>query len=420
MSLDRAEIMLAYDAADVGYSRTAVVRGASLAVKAGEIVGLVGPNGAGKSTFLKAVTGESVLIAGSLEVGGRPAASLSERERARLVGVVPQQVTAAFSFPALEFVQMGRHSHLPRFAHIGEADAEAVERAMRVTDTMHLALKAVDELSGGDLQRLVFAQALAQEPRLLLLDEPVSHLDLNHRLQVLDLTRELADSGMAVVVVFHELELAARYADRIAIVAEGALQPAGAPADVITPETLRAVFGVRALVGREPVTGSVSITPVLREQSVAAVRRGSVLVIGGSGMAAPLMRRLVIDGWQVSSGALNEGDVDATLADVLGLPYAHIPPFVAMDESATSAVIELANASDAVVVCDVPFGHGNVDNLKAAVESGRPLVLMGGITGRDYTGGHAESLWTQAVGAGAVVVPDVTAAVTALESLVCG
>lgn len=420
MNLDSAEILLDYQAADVGYARTAIVCGASLTVRAGEIVGLVGPNGAGKSTLLKAVTGESSLIAGTLEVAGRAVASLTERERARLVGVVPQQVTAAFSFPALEFVQMGRHSHLPRFAHIGKADAEAVERAMRVTDTMHLAPKAVDELSGGDLQRLAFAQALAQEPRLLLLDEPVSHLDLNHRLQVLDLTRDLADSGLAVVVVFHELELAARYADRIAIIANGALQPAGPPQDVITSETLRSVFGVRALVGREPVTGSVSVTPVLREQSVATVNRGSVLVIGGSGMAAPLMRRLVLDGWQVSSGALNEGDVDATLADVLGLPYAHIPPFVAMDELATSAVIELASRSDAVVVCDVPFGHGNIDNLKAAVESGRPLVLMGDIDGRDYTGGQAEELWAQAVEAGAVVVPDVSAVVTALESLVCG
>ncbi|MDO9173233.1 MAG: ABC transporter ATP-binding protein, partial [Actinomycetota bacterium] len=163
---------LRFERADVGYGAQCVVGSVSLEVAAGEIVGLVGPNGAGKSTLLRAITGDADLLGGELRVLGRDARTLPVRERARLVGVVPQHVTSAFSLPAREFVALARHSHMPRFASLSEHDAEIVERAMERTDTLRLAEKPADELSGGDLQRLAYAQTLAQEPKVLLLDEP--------------------------------------------------------------------------------------------------------------------------------------------------------------------------------------------------------------------------------------------------------
>lgn len=410
--------LLRYVAADVGYGGAVVVRGAELAVAAGEVVGLVGPNGAGKSTLLRAVTGDSELQGGSIEVAGRDIRSLNSRERAVIVGVVPQQVSAAFSFPSDEFVEMGRHPHLPRFGRPGAEDARAVARAMELTDTLHLAEKPVDALSGGDLQRLALAQALATEPRVLLLDEPVSHLDLNHKMQILDLTRDLAAGGIAVLAVFHDFDLAARYSDRIAVVADERVGDADAPATVITPEMLRSVFGVRAVVGTDPVTGSVSVTPVLRDRAVAASSRGRVHVIGGSGVAAPLLRRLVLDGWSVSAGALNAGDADATLADALDVPYALIPPFAPMDAAAAVQCAKLADAADAIVVCEVPFGHGNIDNLLVAVRAGKPVVLIGQIEGRDFAGGAARSYWIEAIEAGAVRVDSQDGVPTALEQIV--
>jgi iron complex transport system ATP-binding protein len=399
-------ILLRYHDATVGYGDSAVVSGADLSVRAGEVVGLIGPNGAGKSTLLRAVTGDSALLEGSIEVAERDLHGLSTLERAALVGVVPQQVIAQFSFAAREFVEMGRHPHLPRFSRPGSADRDAVDRAMALTDTSHLAEKPVDALSGGDLQRLAFAQALATQPRVLLLDEPVSHLDLNHRMQVLDLTRELADEGMAVLAVFHDLDLAARYSDRIAVVARGALGDSAPPPLVITAETLRTVFGVRAVVGTDAVTGAVSVTPVLRDGAVASRDRGRVHVVGGSGVAAPLMRRLVLAGWTVSAGALNAGDADATLADAVGIEYPRIPPFAPMDAASAIHAAQLADRAQAVVVCEVPFGHGNIDNLLVAVRAGKPLVLVGEITGRDFSGGAAQAYWTEALAAGAVRVDD--------------
>ena len=409
---------LAYVRVDVGYGQERVVRDASLEVAAGEVVGLVGPNGAGKSTLLRAVTGDSDLLGGSLVICGRDAHSLPPLERARLVGVVPQQVTAAFSVPAREFVAMGRHPHLSRFASLSTEDDAVVERAMRLTDTLRLADKPTDALSGGDLQRLALAQALAQEPVVLLLDEPVSHLDLNHRMQVLDLTRELADEGMAVLAVFHDLDLAARYADRVSVVADGRIGATGTPAEVITGKMLREVFGVRAVVGIDVVTGAVSVTPVLREQAVAGEPRGRVLVIGGSGAAAPVMRRLVLGGWHVSAGALNAGDADQLVAAALRVAHVALPPFAPMAAAADAQVHKLAAASDAIVIAEVPFGHGNVGNLRAAVESTRPLVLIGGIAGRDFTDGNAARLWAEAEAAGAITVARLDDADRALGALV--
>ncbi len=414
------DTLLRYASATVGYAGTAVVTGADLDVRAGEIVGLIGPNGAGKSTLIKAVTGESELLEGEITVAGLPLLGMASRDRAALVGVVPQQIIADFSYPAYDFVEMGRHPHLPRFSRPGPADRAAVDRAMRITDTDRLADRPIDALSGGELQRLAFAQALATEPRVLLLDEPTSHLDLNHRLQVLDLTRELADGGLAVLAVFHDLDLAARYSDRLAVVSGGRLSDVGSPDEILTAEMLREVFAVRAVVATDPVTGSVGVTPVLRDGAVATERRGRVLVVGGSGVAAPLMRRLTLAGWEVSAAALNAGDADALVADALGIEYAEIPPFAPMDAKAAVRVHQLAEAADAIVVCEVPFGHGNIDNLLVAVRAGRPLVLVGEIEGRDFAGGAARSYWVEALGAGALQVASADEVPGALAAIGAG
>lgn len=410
---------LSFDQASVGYRSRAVVNHAHLAVQAGEIVGLVGPNGAGKSTLLRAVTRDADTLAGAIEICGRDASVVSARDRARLVGVVPQQVSVGFSISAREFVEMGRHPHLPRFGSPAEADRRAVDRALELTDTSCLADQAVDALSGGDLQRLALAQALATEPRVLLLDEATAHLDLNHRLQVLDLVRSLADDGLAVLAVFHDLDLAARYADRIAVVSDGGLGDAGSPAHVLTADMLRTVFGVRAVVGTDPITGSVVVTPVLRDGAVLKTReRARVHVVGGAGSAAPLLRRLVLDGLEVTAGALNAGDADALVAEALGIDFALIPPFAPMDAAAAIRVAQLAELADAIVVGPVPFGHGNIDNLLIAVRAGKPVVLMGDIQGRDFTGGAADSYWAEALAAGAVLVSDTDGAERAVLRLI--
>lgn len=389
---------LRYSRVTVGYGGTPIVSEVSLEVGRGEFLGLIGPNGAGKSTLLKTITGGARLLSGDLEIAGVAHDSLDAPARARIVGVVPQSPPALFAFTAREFVAMGRHAHLGRLAHESPADGAIIERVMELTDTSRLASEAVDTLSGGDLQRLTLAQALAQEPEVLLLDEPTSHLDLNHRLQVLDLVRELAGDGLAVLAVFHDLDLAARYSDRLAIVASGEIRVCGAPEEVLTPHYLSEVFAVRAVVGTDPVTGTVSVTPVVREQAAIAPHRETVFVLCGSGSGATLMRRLVLEGYRVTAGALSRGDVDRSVAEALGVEFVELPPFGQLSAKEIRAVEQLAAAADVRVVCDVPFGSGNLANLEVLERTPGSVLLTGVVDARrDFTGGAATQVWERLV-----------------------
>ncbi|MBS3956475.1 MAG: ABC transporter ATP-binding protein [Clostridiales bacterium] len=409
---------LAYRDATIGYPGTAVVKRVTLDIAAGEVVGLIGPNGAGKSTILRAVTGAARVSAGEVELDGRPLSRYSVRERARVAAVVPQSVSAAFSFTAREFVLMGRHPHLSRLQQLSSADESLAHSVMEHTDTLRLADEAVDTLSGGDLQRLALAQALAQQPSVLLLDEATSHLDLNHRLQVLDLIRDLADSGMAVLAVFHDLDLAARYSDRLAVVDAGRLGPSGPPHDVLTGTLLARVFRVRAVVGTDPVTGSVTVTPVLREEAVEQSYRGRVLVVGGSGTGAPLMRGLFLAGYDVRAAALSVGDIDQAVAEALGVAYVKIAAFGTVDQAAARRIEEESRAADVVIVGEIPVGGANLGNLAAATAAPERTVFVGAFgPGRDFTDGKASALVADALARGARQVADVEAALAAAAEI---
>lgn len=410
---------LVFRHAEVGYGVQRVVTAADLAVAPGELVGLVGPNGAGKSTLLRVVTGAADLLNGSVTVDGRDLAGLASRERARLVAVVPQELPAPFAFRAREFVEMGRHPWLGRLQPLRSEDVAAVAEAMERTDTARLADERVDTLSGGDLQRLTVAQALAQRSRVLLLDEPTSHLDLDHRLQVLEVVRRLADDGMAVLGVFHDLDMAARYADRIAVVADGRLRPALPPAEALSAAMVEDVFGVAAVVAPDPVTGSITVTPVVRRAEVAAASRGRVGIVCGAGSGAALMRRLSLAGFSLSCGALSEGDVDAAVARALGAELMVLPAFAEVDAAAERAVAAAFASCGAVVVAGAPFGRANVGNLRAALAAGRPLVLVGRMdAARDFSAGEASGLWRRALDAGARRADTVAEAAMLAEALV--
>ena len=396
-----------------------MVTGAELAVAGGELVGLVGPNGAGKTTLLRAVTGGARVLGGEILLDGRPLGTLRRQEVARLAGVLPQDSPAEFAFSARSYVEMGRHAHLGRFAtSLGKADRAAVDRALRLTGTEHLADERVDRLSGGDVQRLTLAQALAQEPRVLLLDEPTSHLDLNHRLEVLDAVRALADGGLAVLAVFHDLDMAARYSDRLAVVADGRVRAQGPPREVLTSGTLSEVFGVRAVIGTDPVTGAVQVTPVVRNGVRPRPDAARVLVISGSGTGAAVMRRLALAGYEVRCGVLSEGDTDAQVARALGLDFPMLGRDVAMRERDIEALREVARGSDAIVVVATPFGRSNVGNLRGvSADASRSLLLGGFEPSLDYTDGEATRLWDRLRAGGARHCADERAVMAALEEV---
>lgn len=222
-----------------------VIHGATLQANPGEITGLIGPNGAGKSTLFKAMTG---LIAhtGEVSFGSVSLTGLSTKARARQVALIPQQTSAGFGFTVDEVVALGRHPYLRRFKQLGANDRFAIDRAIALTGLEQLRYNDVGELSGGQRQLVHIARCLAQDTPILFADEPVSALDVRHQLQVLQLLRARADDGRVVVTVLHDLSQAARWCDRLIMLADGHICATGTPAEVLTPETLAAHYGVSA------------------------------------------------------------------------------------------------------------------------------------------------------------------------------
>ena len=223
-----------------------ILRGVTLELGPGEMLGLAGPNGSGKTTLLRVASGVLPASAGVVRARGRPTALFPPRELARELAVVPQDAHVAFPFRAGEVVLMGRSPYLGPLGFETRADLRLAEEAMERVGIAPLAERSILELSGGERQLVLVARALAQDARVLLLDEPTAHLDLRHKIVVLDLVREYVRSGRSALVVSHDLTLAARTCDRIALLREGALVATGTPADVITPQNLETTFGIDA------------------------------------------------------------------------------------------------------------------------------------------------------------------------------
>jgi iron complex transport system ATP-binding protein len=236
----------------VARGRRDVVHGVSLHVEAGSWVSIVGPNGAGKSSMLLAIP--ALLPAhGEVAIDGRRIRDLSTRERARLIALVPQQPVIPDALTVAEYVLLGRTPHLSLFGSEARHDHELADEILAKVDLAWAADRLVRTLSGGEFHRAVVGRALAQEARILLLDEPTSGLDLGHQLQVLDLVEELRRTeGITVVSAMHDLTLAARYADRVALIVDGELVADGPPHDVFTPVLLERSYGVPVHVLRGP------------------------------------------------------------------------------------------------------------------------------------------------------------------------
>jgi iron complex transport system ATP-binding protein len=260
---------LACDGVAVTLGGRPVLRDVALEVAPGEVVGLLGRNGAGKTTLVRVATRVLAPERGTLRLEGRALESYSRRELARRVAVVPQHTQIPFPFRAGEVVLMGRAPHQGLFGLETARDVEVARRAMRRLDVAHLADRSVLELSGGERQLVVVARALAQEADLLLLDEPTAFLDLEHRLRVLEVLRERAASGASALVVSHDLTLAARFCDRLALLAEGRILAAGPPAEVLTPLLLRDAFAIEA-----EILHAADHTPVVHPRQTAPRNTG--------------------------------------------------------------------------------------------------------------------------------------------------
>ncbi len=405
----------------VGYGSSPVLQDASVQINSGDFVGIVGPNGSGKSTLLRTISRVLKPRHGSVLLEDNDIYTVSANEIAKQMAVMTQEQGLSFPFTVRNLIMLGRIPHLKRFAREGPKDQEAVDRAMVLTDTVMLAERQVNELSGGEKQRVLLARALAQEPKIFLLDEPTASLDLTYQLEIMELLlRYRCEYGLTIIVVLHDLNLGSRYCDYLVVVKQGRIHAIGPPNQVITASMINDVYGCKVRVENLNLSERPYIIFDNEEIGAAEDLGRQVHVIGGGGSGVLLLRNLVRSGWKVSTGVVNVGDSDWQEAIRLGLGIVEAPPFCSVDGDAVLRNQEMMQKAEFIVMAGVPFGSGNIRNLEAVLgeaAKGAKVIVVNSpdISARDYTGGIATELYKRMVNAGVQMVNSEWAAVQALE-----
>lgn len=391
------------------YGSVKVLENVSLQVKPGDFVGILGPNGSGKSTLLKSISRVLKPHGGSILLDKSDIYSMKQVEVAKNMAVVPQDSAVGFNFPVMDVVLMGRNPHMGAFQMESPKDLEIARRAMELTNTWSFANRSINELSGGERQRVIIARALAQEPKILLLDEPMTYLDIINQLEVMDLIKSLSvKNDLIVMAVIHDLNMAARYCTSAILLKQGRVFTSGKITDVLTSDNIRDVFEVDALVRNNFVTNSLYVIPISPKKSCTQ-KKCAIHVICGAGTGTLVMKALVDEGYVVTAGVLNFLDSDYEACDLLKIPVVVDAPFSPITDKAHAENMKMINDASRVVVTSVPFGSGNLRNLEAAKEAlkrGIPTYVIDEvpIEYRDFTGGKATELMLDLKAAGAIFV----------------
>ncbi|MCJ7666107.1 MAG: ABC transporter ATP-binding protein [Actinobacteria bacterium] len=401
------------------YNSENILDNISFEISRGSFVSILGPNGAGKSTLVNIISKVLKDFEGSIIVEGKNLKLMTSRELARNMAVVPQYTEPGFGFTVEEMVMMGRHPYISRFGGERPEDYSVVREVMDKTSTAQFANRRFTQLSGGEKQRVVIAQALAQESPILLLDEPTSHLDINFQIELMNLFLKLnREEGKTIIGVFHDINLAIQNSSMIMLLKDGGIFGFGRPEDMINRQNLKNVFHSDVFVGRNPVTRKMYVSPVFDPGYAAAFgpchtpkteKLLKVHVIGGGGAASPVIDLLYRNGHHLSCGVVNTFDTDLDTCRMLDIPYIVEAPFSPISLTSQSRNIEFIKASDVVVLPEIEFGNGNFSNLVAVKEAlglnKKVLVIDGGdIEKRDHTGGKAKKLYEKLLSEGTICV----------------
>lgn len=362
----------------------------NLEFKKGEFVGLVGPNGAGKTTLLKSINGLNQ-TKGKVYLIGGDSKKMSGKKLARQIALMKQDTEVSFPFSAWEIVVMGRYPHLGWDKQEKEEDRKIARKYMEYTKTLSLANKRISALSGGERQRVMFAKVLTQETPIILLDEPTSNLDMAHQEQLFSYGREFCQQGGTIVAAIHDLRLAARYCNRLVLLKKGRIIAQGFPEEVLTAKSLKEAYGVETVIYRSQVTGEYDIyLPSFAKEKP----NQKIHLIGGGGTATALLREFYQQGYQLTMGVIAYGDSDLESAKIFQVNTISNPPFTPITSEAHQANVELIREADWVILCSLPFGQDNLDNLRAATHASKLIIIEDSpIQERDYTGGEAIKLY---------------------------
>ncbi len=440
-----APVLLDLQSITFGYEQVPLLYDVNLQVHLGEMVGLLGPNGSGKTTLLRLVSGVLLPQHGSIVLDGRNLRDWGRRVVARKIAVVPQELHVPFAFTVEQLVSLSRTPYMNWLGSKSREDDNIVQDAMSATDVIPLARRIFNELSGGERQRVMVAMALAQQPKLLLLDEPTAHLDIKYQIEMLELVQRLnRERGVTVIAALHDLNLAARYFPRLVLFQRGIVADAG-PAEVLEPHLLKRVYGIDVQVGILRGAKHLSILPPdageLEDKSEQEPRP-KIFVMAGGGSGERLMRALADAHIPFIAGALNIGDSDHTLALRLANQVITEQPYSPISPETKEHLDTILSNAKLLIVCPMPVGPGNLALLQEAYSAAQhgievlllapaltttstdgeeqfasdnsctsdELLLISGIANRDYANGEGTKLTRDLLQIGATVIQSVAEA----------
>jgi len=389
-----------------GYDTRDIVKAVSCSFGEGTFTGIIGPNGSGKTTLLKAFS-RVIPSSGILELDGKAVAEYTPAELGMALGYVPQDEGRPFSYTVLQVVLMARYARTSRFAALAPADFTRCHRALEETGIAHLKDRSIRTLSGGEWQRVLIARALAQDTRVLLLDEPTSHLDLSHQSDILSLMRSLAASGSTIIGVFHDLNMAALYCDRLIMISNGQVVADDTPARVLTPDKIRDVYGADVVTSLHPATGRTFLMPLdTCGQTIAPDKNRNILVISGGGSGTDLLHFLSRKGYLLSAGILATTDTDYLTAKALDIPCIAVLPFSQIPAHSLEKLRTLLIRADRIVLSAHPVGTGNLPALLALREADPARIIVHLPEGHtfqscDFAKGAAAAAYSDLCSAGA-------------------
>jgi iron complex transport system ATP-binding protein len=382
-----------------GYDDSLVIKNISLEFPKSGFTSIVGPNGSGKSTLLKLISGVLKSNQGSIKINSKDNLTINEKESAKIMSVVPQNTALEFDYRVMDVVLMGRYPYISRLKGETARDREIAIENMNYTNTYHLRERSFNQLSGGERQRVILAQALTQQPKILLLDEPISHLDLQHQIEIMSLIKKLSmDKQLMVVAVLHDLNMAAAYSDYIVMMKNGEINCQGTPVEALNEKNIKNVFNIDVEVEVSAYTNKPYVYAITRNE----IRKNNVKVhvICGGGSGSDIISSLYNTGFQVSAGVLSIGDLDWKISKDLELKLAEDIPFTRISKDAYEANKKLAAEADYIILTDLYIGKANLCNIEMLLENeleSKPIFILGDETfeQRDITEGTATGLYNK-------------------------
>ncbi|MFX1558240.1 MAG: ABC transporter ATP-binding protein [Promethearchaeota archaeon] len=380
------------------YAEKLILEDLSINFGKGHLYGIIGPNGSGKTTFLKLLSGILKSTYGKVVIDNFDIKKLSPREIAKKISVVNQSSPINFDFSVREIVLMGRYAHVGRFSRESSEDKRIINEIFDKFDLYKIEYRNFNELSGGEQQKVIIAKAIAQKSKIILLDEPTNHLDLNYKIEFMEMLKQYVNDGIIIIIVLHDLNLAAQFCDKIILLNNGKIQGFGSVEEIITRDNIKSIYQIDVIVKKDLFSNAIYISPLRTKLPFSSINMDKnkpikIHIIGGGGSALEILPKL--NNFEVSIGIVNVLDDDYVLAKELNYQILSEDPFSPISEKSSEKLKLLLKKTDFVILTNIPFGKGNLKNLEILMNSNNKIIILeeNPIEERDYTEGIASKIY---------------------------